>query len=302
VNSRPEKAVPPIGSTGCRFIVNADDFGLSAAVNEGILQAFRQGILTSASLMPTGDAFPQAVRMIKENPALDVGIHLTLVEEKSVLAQRQIPSLVDENGRFRRSAYLFFSDYLRNRISMEEVSKELCAQFEKVISHGVAVSHIDSHQHIHMLPGILEITVRLADRYGIRFIRCPKERICFRNIISYGKYTRLLQQIILNIFCMYSKKQIRPYAVDHFYGFFNGGHLDKSKLVKIFEKHKFGTTEIMCHPARITHGKTIVKYSHWNYEWNAELKGLTDFDIKKMIREKRIILSSFEGKKKSMEV
>jgi len=232
--------------------------------------------------------------MVQNAPSLDMGIHLTLTGEKSVLEKHQIPTLVDENGKFRQSAFHFFSDYIRNRISMEDVRKEFCAQFEKLLFHGISISHIDSHQHIHVLPKILNITIQLADQYGIRFIRYPRERIRIQHLTSGKKYPRLIQQIVLNLFCVYSIEQMKSYATDHFYGFFYGGNLDKTKLKNIlFEQSDNGVAEIMCHPGKIIDGKTKKKYPHWNYKWDDELEGLVDPEIQKIVQEYKIILSSF---------
>jgi len=281
-------------SHGRRLIVNGDDFGLSPEVNEGILEAFRQGILTSTSLIPMGDAFQQAVEIVVKTPSLDVGIHLTLTGEKSILEKRQIPTLVDENGKFRQSANHFFSDYFRSRISMEDVRKEFSAQFEKLIFHGISISHVDSHQHIHMLPKILEITIQLADRYNIRVIRFPKEKIRIKHLASSSKYPRLIQQLVLNLFCAYSRGLMKYYATDHFYGFYYGGDLDKYKLKSILlEQWDNGICELMCHPGKIMDGKTMEKYSHWNYKWGNELEGLVDPDVKYIIQKHNIKLSSF---------
>jgi hopanoid biosynthesis associated protein HpnK len=286
-------------SDGCRLIVNADDFGLSTEVNEGILEAFEQGILTSTSLIPTGEAFRHAVEIARKTPSLDVGIHLTLTGEKSVLEKNEIPTLVDEKGNFRRSVYPFFSDYIRNRISMEDVRNEYSAQFDKVIDHGISISHIDSHQHLHVLPKILEITIQLANRHGIRAIRFPKERIRIQHLATGSNYPRLIQQIVLNIFCAYSRERMKHYATDHFHGFYYGGDLDKNNLKRILvEQLDNGIVEIMCHPGRIIDGKTMEKYSHWNYQWDNELEGLVDPDVINIVRESNITLSSFKGKYK----
>src|SRR5438067_12769786 len=83
-----------------RLIVNADDFGMSEAVNEAIIRAHRQGVLTSASLMVTGEAAAQAVQLAKENPGLAVGLHLVAVMGRSVLPQSEIPTLVDAAQNF----------------------------------------------------------------------------------------------------------------------------------------------------------------------------------------------------------
>ena len=281
------------------FIVNADDFGLTSAVNKGIIQAFQRGIVTSASLVPSGASFAQAIQFIKENPKIDVGIHLTLIGEKSLLNHREIPTLVDEHGCFRENAFKFFSAYMKKQISMNEVERELCAQFEKINGHGVPISHIDSHQHIHMLPKILEITIRLAKKYGIRHIRYPKEKIRFESIYSFRKYPRLMQQIALNLFCLYSRQRIKPYSVGGFHGFFHGGGMGKSVLMKTLSRQEDGICEIMVHPAVIKEENGMRTYYKWNYKWQEEYEGLVDPDILYLVKKQGIKLAKFSDIEKS---
>ncbi len=276
-----------------KLIVHADDFGLTSEVNEGIIQAFKSGIVTSTSLMAMGEGFSNAIQLIMNNPSIDVGVHLTLIEEKSIMPKQTIPTLVDDLGKFRRNAYGFFLDYLRNGISMKEVEKEFRAQIEKVYDSGIKISHIDSHQHIHILPEILEVTIELAEDYGIKYIRCPKERVEVRNILSFKKFPRLLQQMALNIFCLYSRRRIKKFTVDNFYGFYDGGHLEKNRLLKILAIQDNGISEVMCHPASRRDGKTRIKYSHWNYNWQDELDCLLDDEVINLIKQKKIKLTSF---------
>ncbi|HEY4713486.1 MAG TPA: ChbG/HpnK family deacetylase, partial [Aquirhabdus sp.] len=119
--------------TTCKLIVHADDFGISEQVNDGILKAHLNGILTSTSIMATGAAFDHAVSISNSVPSLDVGIHLTLVEEKPLLEMRQISSLLDNNGRFYGHATIFTKKYLFGKIRIDEVVHELDAQIQKVL-------------------------------------------------------------------------------------------------------------------------------------------------------------------------
>ncbi|MHC4267839.1 MAG: carbohydrate deacetylase [Planctomycetota bacterium] len=276
-----------------QLIVNADDFGLTSEVNHGIIQCFKKGIVTSASLLAVGEGFFDAVQLIKKNPLLDVGAHLTLTEETSILSKQEIPTLVDDYGKFRKNTYQFFYDYIRKRILKSEVKKEFEAQIVKIYKSGIKISHIDSHQHIHLFPDILDIVLELARKYGIKYIRCPNERIEFSNIFIAKKIPRLIQQITLNSFCFFARNRLKRYAVDHFFGFFDGGHLEKCRLLKILAKQHNGISEIMCHPGSYLNGKTSKKYSHWNYNWQDELKCLLDKDVINVIKQKRIKLISF---------
>jgi predicted glycoside hydrolase/deacetylase ChbG (UPF0249 family) len=207
----------------------------------------------------------------------------------------EIPTLVDQNGRFRENAFTFLSAYMKKKISMNEVERELHAQFEKVMQHGVSISHVDSHQHIHMLPKILEITIRLAEKFGVRHIRYPKEKIRLESIYSFGKYPRVVQQIALNLCCLYSRKRIRPYAGGNFHGFFHGGRMRKIVLQKILSAKEDGISEIMVHPALIKNKDSMETYRKWNYKWQEEYDGLIDPDILDLIKINKIKLATPDG-------
>ena len=113
-----------------QLIVNADDLGLTPAVNRGVVRAFRDGIVTSASLLVVGNAFEDAVALARQNPGLDVGLHLTLVEERAVLGCEVLPTMVDETGRFPRSSGEFLRRALLGRIRWDEVEREIAAQWQ----------------------------------------------------------------------------------------------------------------------------------------------------------------------------
>ena len=217
------------------LIVNADDFGLSEKVNEGILDAHRKGIVTSASLMANGAAFEHAIAVCRSAPSLDVGIHLTLTEESPILASQKILSLVDGEGRLHHHAKIFVRKYFSGHISVQEIKNELEAQIRKVMSQGISVSHLDGHQHLHMLPGILQITVALAKKYGIPGIRIPNEILYPYMLRNLGGISRVLELMTLKFFCLLGKntEMLRP---KYFVGFFFGGNLKKKNLLQVLEK------------------------------------------------------------------
>jgi hopanoid biosynthesis associated protein HpnK len=273
-----------------RLIVHADDFGLSRAVNEGILRAHREGILTSASLTACGADFEQAMALAKSTPSLDAGVHLTLVEEKPVLAPAQIPSLVGSDGRFHQHASVFFRKYLTGRIRLGDVRKELEAQMKRICGRGIQISHLDSHQHLHILPGIIRMTVELAKTFQVPVVRLPRERLPLRLQARFGSSSRLLQMRILNFFSVLGKGLIDRRA-DYFFGFMAGGNLNKQNLRLILEALPAqGICELMCHPGGRDHNTA---YAHWQYHWQEELEALTDSEIADFIREREIRLSTF---------
>jgi hopanoid biosynthesis associated protein HpnK len=273
-----------------KLIVHADDFGLSEKVNDGIVQAFRGGILTSTSIMANGAAFDHAVRLCRNVPTLDVGVHLTLVEEKPVLRAITVPSLVNREGRLHRNASIFVAKYMMGRIRLRELRDELEAQILKVRDRGIAPSHLDSHQHLHMLPEILKTIVELADKYNIAAIRFPYEQIVLRPAIGPRSVIRLLRQVVLNIFCRWGKKRI-SLRTDYFAGFSCGGNLHQENLQRLLQILPLeGTCELMCHPG-LDDPDSL--YFHWHYNWSNELRALLDPGVQDTLRRQGIQLMSY---------
>jgi hopanoid biosynthesis associated protein HpnK len=272
-----------------RLVVHADDFGLLPSVNEGILRAHRDGILTSTSMTACGAAFDQAIELARANPSLDVGVHLTLVEEQPILDPARIPSLVDGNGKFHRHANVFFQKFLSGQIRLSEIRAELDAQMKKIFATKIPISHLDSHQHLHILPGIIRITAELGKAFGVPVVRLPRERLPVRMLLTDGSWSRILQMRVLSLFCALGDRHIERRA-DHFFGFLAGGDLNRNNLRKILELLPPGVNELMCHPG-LRDAQT--PYAHWQYHWQEELDALLDSEAMEFIREREIKLISF---------
>ena len=142
-------------------MVNADDFGFTRGVNQGIIEAHQHGILTATTLMATGDAFDDAVRLGRENPTLDVGAHLVLVGGRPIVAShRTWPSSVPQ----------LVAAIAMRRIRIYE---ELAAQVRRILDAGIRVTHLDTHKHTHLAPPVLNAVARIAEEFGIRWVRRP---------------------------------------------------------------------------------------------------------------------------------
>lgn len=141
-----------------RLIVNADDFGLSEAVNYGILKAHQKGIVTSTTIMAAMPGFDHAVEIAREHPGLHIGVHLTLTTYKPLLKTHK--HIVREDGFFRKQGEL-------NDTDSKEAYDELKAQIEKVLATGIAVDHLDSHHHIHTFPVLKDVMERLQKEYDL---------------------------------------------------------------------------------------------------------------------------------------
>ncbi len=159
-----------------QLIVNADDFGLTSGVNRAIIELHQAGVVTSASLMARASATEEAIELAVRTPTLGVGCHVVLVDGAPVLPPDQIPSLVDSRtGHFPSSLNTFFARLFTGRIRSAEIEAEAGAQIDFLQQRGVPLTHIDTHKHTHVLPGVLRPVLRAARRHRIRAIRNPFE-------------------------------------------------------------------------------------------------------------------------------
>jgi hopanoid biosynthesis associated protein HpnK len=274
-------------------ILNADDFGLSPGINRGIIEAYREGGLTSASLMVSGQAFEEAVALAIENPDLSLGVHLTLVEGIPVLPPAQIPSLVIRNGRFVGSLAAFLKRWLSGQIRLQEVQHELEAQVEKALNCGIQVDKLDSHMHVHLLPGIFQTVLSVAKQYRIKAIRLPKERV--RSQSGNNQIQSVWRRLILTSL---SALQSRPIAragliyPDHFSGIAESGHVTEDDLLQILRQLQPGVTEVMVHPGY--HDGILDEWPESRrYARERELRALTSPNVKATVRNLPIALVNF---------
>lgn len=275
---------------GCDLIVNADDLGMSEAVNHGILSAHRDGIVTASSLMAGGEAFAHALDLLAATPTLDVGVHLTLVDGRPVLAPGRVASLTGRDGRFHRDAASFVGRYVTGRIRLAEVRAELEAQLARVADAGLKPSHLDGHQHLHVLPGIWPIACDLARRFGIEAVRRPREGPQVLQFALGAGIGRLAQMLVLGSFCL--RPVPRPLrAADRFAGFAFGGGLDRARLLALIELlPEHGSVELMCHPGL---DPPAARAGHHAYRPADELAALTDPAVRDRIGARGIRLIGF---------
>jgi predicted glycoside hydrolase/deacetylase ChbG (UPF0249 family) len=232
----PEKAPMAKTTSGTRLVVNADDFGFTRDVNEGIVEAHRNGILTAATLMANGAAFDHAVTLARENSSLDVGCHLVLVQGRSVAdPSRELPATMTELVRA----------LLRGNLPVYE---ELLAQVRKTVQAGIRPTHLDTHKHTHLLPPVLEAVARLAHEFRIPWVRRPFD-------FGIDRSARLTKSAVA-----LGMRVTRPgfaralgnlKTTDHFAGFQITGMLKRANLIETLERLPEGLTEFMCHPGKL---------------------------------------------------
>lgn len=286
------KGPPNAPSALTLLVVNADDLGLSRRINEGIIRAHQHGIVTAASLMPVGRGFAHAVTCCLDTPTLDLGIHLTAVSERPLL--RPDSSLTMADGRFPASASEFGRRWLTGSIRPKDMEAEWTAQVECVLDQGIHPTHLDSHQHLHILPGLFDLSCRLAKRYRIPFIRVPVERPWRGHWSSGHGLKRILGTVALAATWALDRVIVAgriPRTPPRFVGFHDGGNLDEPRLIDLLRGLSPGQTyELMCHPGLLPEEADI---QSWGYGHEVELEALTSPGVRSMIDNSLIRLSTF---------
>lgn len=246
-----------------RLIVNADDFGYTRDVNEGIVEAHRRGIVTATTLMAVGGAFEHAVELAQDCAAtLDVGVHLTLIGERS-LSRPGKP--LPDSPQSLALAVLF------KRI---DVARELELQVNKILDAGLHPTHLDTHKHSHLLPQVAEVVGGLSERYRIPWVRRP------------------LAKPVLGALSLARLRKHGCRMTDHFLGFDLTGRFGPAELERVVRSLPEGLTEFMCHPGRLgdelRHARTRLKESR-----QRELEALTAATVKTAIPAAGVHLTGY---------
>jgi chitin disaccharide deacetylase len=281
------------------LILNADDFGLTRGVNEGIIRGHREGILTSATLMATGPAFEDAVERALANPVLGVGCHLVLVGGTAVSPPEEIPSLVDATGRMPESFGAFVAKISTGKINPAEVERELRAQIEKIRHAGIEPTHLDTHKHTHAHPIVMESLGRVAQALGITKVRKPMEKLRdsweSSRRESGGLSAQLLASAAVRAITPRFDSISRRHGLrspDHFLGLAMTGKLGPAALRHLIESAPEGRVEIMLHPG-FCDADLQGTGSRLQQQRQFELDGLLDAGVRSAVREQGIRLISY---------
>jgi len=220
-----------------RLIVNADDFGLSRSVNEAVIRAHREGILTTASLMVNESGFDEAVKLAKENPKLGVGLHLTLLMGHSALSAEKIPGLVNARGEFSNSPVGVGMDYFFKRNLREQLRAEIHAQFEKFHATGLALDHVNGHLHLHLHPVIFKILMEDAEQLGIRHLRLTRDCLARSRRISRDHFLyKISHTAIFEFLSRRARKTLTQKKIRHAqitFGLLQNARVDEDYILKL---------------------------------------------------------------------
>ncbi len=284
-----------------QLIINADDFGLSAGVNRAVITAWREGILTSASLMVGAPAFDQAVELARENPGLQVGLHLTLVQGRSVVAHGGFPCLTDGEGNFPVDPVMAGMRMFFLKALHRQLAAEVEGQITRFLETGLPLSHIDGHLNIHMHPTVFAILCRLMPKYGIETFRLSRERLGVERRISSG---RLLGKAVdAGIFgllarrCQPELQRRRIGFAGEVKGLLNSGRMTEEYLLAALELLQDGVTEIYFHPGDADEPELAVTMP--DYRHRDELAALLSPRVREKLGSLGITLRNYRGDLKS---
>ena len=257
-----------------RLIVNADDFGFTRDVNEGILACHRDGILTATTLMATGTAVRHAVELAKSTPTLDVGCHLVLVQGPDL--PQDIPSLVQALAWNRIDPLAHFRK-----------------QLETILKAGIRPTHLDTHKHTHLIPQVLKAVLRVSEEYNIKWVRKPAD---FARDASAPRALQLTSATMRFALSGFDRKLTAANArrTDHFTGFQLTGRMTAQSLAATLHALPEGSTELMCHPGflgqELLHANTRLKQSRVE-EWRALCSPL----VRSVLAKEKIQLTGYRA-------
>jgi predicted glycoside hydrolase/deacetylase ChbG (UPF0249 family) len=246
------------------LIVTADDVGLHPGMTEGAIRAHREGIVTACSVVANGVAFDDAVARLRDVPSLEVGVHLTLVEE------RPLTSI-----RFPRKYTSFVPLYLARIISIAAIERELRAQIERVLGSGLRVTHLNGHQHLHLLPRVFGLVRALAREYAIPYVRI---------VDDHGVTARPFSMRALSMLGRRARQA--GLTNDRTIGVATAGHL--ADVIPLLD-HVQGVTELVTHP-----GIGVSGYA-WGYDWDRETDALCHPRLRQELNMRSITLATPSG-------
>jgi hopanoid biosynthesis associated protein HpnK len=283
-----------------QLIITSDDFGLSTGVNRAVEQAWQDGLLTCASIMPGGSAFDEAVRIAKRNPGLQVGLHLTLVQGRSVLPPESVPELVDRNSCFTDNPVAAGMRYFFDRGIYCQLKREIEAQILKVRDAGILLTHIDGHLNIHLHPTVFRILTELMLRYGIRSFRLSQERL--EHNLRFDKERRFgktVERIVFGLLADNARPKLDELNISYaaeVKGVLNSGRMTEEYVLNVIEDLQDGVTEIYFHPGILPDAEITKRMP--DYRHAEELLAINSPKVREKLKQLQIAVQNYRGEVK----
>jgi predicted glycoside hydrolase/deacetylase ChbG (UPF0249 family) len=303
--------IPPASALSAGLIVNADDLAIHPDINSGILSAYRNGILTSCTMLMTTPYRERTVRDFVRPALLPIGIHLSLTLGKAAAPSDQVPDLVDEQGNLKLSAdRLLLSSFKgpNGQSLISQIRREFAAQLALARDFGLQPTHADSHQHVHMNPAIFKLLEDLLPRYGVTRLRYSKERLyafaCGPDLPTLLKRNNPPKWALLR----WRSSQLRPHLAtnDEFFGVLYSGAMTKRALLALLARMPTNRSlEICIHPG-FPASKAESVYPRPGYNEfissaarKVEHDILVDPEVEELVRRRGLTLRAFNGRAKS---
>ena len=268
------------------IIINADDFGRHAEINRAVEEGLLHAIILSATVMSCGAALAVAIDIARRLVVLGLVVHFTLVDGHPILPPEEIPSLVGSEGDFLPDHTALLKRYLKGGINLEEVRRELAAQLQKIEATGIPISHVDSHQHMHTLPGIIDIVLDLAARAGIRAVRTPRTTLFAGAIGGLGQLVGRLGLSTLARLAACKAHRRGLLTPDNFAGIVAGEAVSEGELLHLIAHLPQGTTEVMMHPGM--KNDVLQEDSGWQHDFEAELAAILSPRVGEALRKAEV--------------
>lgn len=279
-----------------RLIINADDLGADVARNEGIFEAMRAGVVTSATVLPNGPALEHALEKIRSGgyEQASFGVHLNFTEGKPLADGLSCLTGTDGNFRGKAAAHRLLMN--TGDVSLlTDIARETSLQIERLLDAGIAVTHIDGHQHVHVFPAALRTVAETARSQGIRRMRIPDETIpsgdenvpadFLEEVRRFGSLGREARRFLAGTGIVSS---------DHFRGLALKGRLDTEGLLKLLETLPGGITELMVHPGRLPAQVPFSAFSSFSSrDREQELESILDPRFRLALDRAGVVLVSF---------
>ena len=264
------------GASRPRIILHADAFGRHPAINEGVERAHRYGLVTSASVMATGEALEDAVCRARTMPYLDLGLHFALWDSAGrPLDFRQLPRL-----------------WLRGELPVREMAGQLRQQLDLLMRvHRLSLSHLTGHQHLQAFPPVMRVVCAVALEYGIPAVRFPCDVAPPSHVVFPGKrrpVAALCQAARL------ARRFITAYGLrtaDQCAGLALEGRLTPLALAAYLRHARPGVTEIVCHPG--ADDRTLRQSLGGDYDWERNLEALCDDAVRSYFKSGQAQLATW---------
>ena len=236
-----------------RLILNADDFGRSRSINEAVIRAHREGVLTTASLMVNEPDCAEAVALAKENPKLGVGLHLALLCGRAGLPREKIPGLVNARGEFSNNPVGAGLRYFVNRNLREQLRAEIHAQFDRFRATGLPLDHVNGHLHLHLHPTVCGILMQDAEPLGLQRMRLTREPFWMDAPLARGRrFYRAAHAAIHFVLAWLAQSRFRRNHIRHtqrVFGLLENDRVDEAYVLKLLAVLPPGDSELYSHPS-----------------------------------------------------